>query len=378
VREGDTVARIGGDEFVVMLEDLSENTPEAATHAKAAGEKILAMLNATYQLDGNSYRSTASIGITLFANFEQTVDELIKQADLAMYQAKAAGRSTLRFFDPQMQATVTTRAALEADLREAVAGEQFVVHYQPQVDLFGRVTGAEALLRWRHPRRGLVYPGEFIGLAEEAGLIVPIGWWVLETVCRQLAVWTAQPSLSPLTVAVNVSPRQFREAAFVDQVVDTLARTGANARRLKLEVTENLLVDDMEVIINKMAMLKAIGVSFSLDDFGTGYSSLSYLKRMPLDQLKIDRSFVRDILIDPNDAAIAKMIIVLADSLGLAIIAEGVETAAQREFLLKNGCPSYQGYFFGHPLPIDEFEIFVAQLEASPGRDGFEHGAVSG
>ena len=372
VREGDTVARIGGDEFVVMLEDLSENTEGAATHAKAAGEKILAILDATYQLDGNAYRSTASIGITLFANNEQTVDELIKQADLAMYQAKAAGRCTLRFFDPQMQAAVTMRAGLEADLREAIADERFVIHYQAQVDLFGRVTGAEALLRWRHPERGLVYPGEFIGLAEETGLIVPIGLWALATVCRQLAVWADDAAMAQLTVAVNVSPRQFREAGFVDQVVAVLAHTAANAQRLKLEVTESLLVDDMEVIITRMAMLKAIGVSFSLDDFGTGYSSLSYLKRMPLDQLKIDRSFVRDILSDPNDAAIARMIIVLAESLGLAIIAEGVETAAQREFLLKNGCPSYQGYFFSHPLPLEEFEAFVARLDESPGHDGFE------
>ncbi len=372
VREGDTVARIGGDEFVVMLEDLSENTQEAATHAKAVGEKILATLNATYQLDLNSYRSTASIGITLFANSEQTVDELIKQADLAMYQAKAAGRSTLRFFDPQMQAAVTMRAALESDLREAIAGEQFVVYYQPQVDKSARVTGAEALLRWQHPTRGLVSPGEFIHLAEETGLIVPIGLWVLETVCRQLAAWAAVESLARLTVAVNVSPRQFREGGFVDQVATVLARTTANAQRLKLEVTESLLVDDMEVIITKMGLLKASGVSFSLDDFGTGYSSLSYLKRVPLDQLKIDRSFVRDILVDPNDAAIARMIIVLAESLGLAIIAEGVETAAQREFLLKNGCPSYQGYFFGHPAPIEEFEALVARLHGDSGPDRFE------
>ena len=301
VREGDTVARIGGDEFVVMIEDLSENAQEAATQAKTAGEKILNTLNDTYQLGNHSYRNTASIGITLFANYRETVDELIKQADLAMYQAKSAGRNTLRFFDPQMQAVVTARAALEADLREAAAKEQFVLHYQAQIDSFGRVIGAEALLRWRHPERGLVYPGEFIPLLEETGLIIPVGLWVLETVCNQLAAWTVQAEMAHLTLAVNVSARQMHHEGFVDQVLAVLRRTGVNRQRLKLELTESLLIDDTEAVISKMTALKASGVGFSLDDFGTGYSSLSYLKRMPLDQLKIDRSFVRDILIDPND-----------------------------------------------------------------------------
>ncbi|MBS1227780.1 MAG: diguanylate cyclase/phosphodiesterase with sensor(s) [Proteobacteria bacterium] len=364
VREGDTVARIGGDEFVVMLEDLSEDVQEAATQVEVVGEKILANLSAPYLLGSYTHRSTASLGITLFADDQDAVDDLLKRADLAMYQAKAAGRNTLRFFDPKMQAVVNTRAALEAGLREALRQEQFLVYYQPQVDSSGRVFGAEALLRWQHPERGLVSPGEFIPLAEDTGLIFPIGQWVLETVCSQLAAWAAHPATAQLSVAVNVSVRQLHQASFVDQVLAVLERSKVNPQRLKLELTESLLADDAEGIIAKMTLLKTKGVGFSLDDFGTGYSSLSYLKRMPLDQLKIDQSFVRDIYSDPNDAAIAKMIIVLAGSLGLKIIAEGVETEEQREFLLSNGCPTYQGYLFSHPLPLDDFLKFVMRANA--------------
>ncbi|MDP2021882.1 MAG: bifunctional diguanylate cyclase/phosphodiesterase, partial [Hydrogenophaga sp.] len=355
VREGDTVARLGGDEFVVMLEGLSENPDEAATQAETVGEKILATLNQPYRLAGYENRSTPSIGVTLFSGHQTSIDELLKQADLAMYQSKTAGRNTLRFFDPAMQAMVSERAALEVDLREAVRQQQFVLYYQPQVVEDGRLTGAEALLRWQHPRRGLVSPAEFIPLAEETGLILPLGHWVLETACAQLATWANQPKTAQLSLAVNVSANQLHQADFVDQVLAVLSRTGANAKRLKLELTESLLVSDVEKTIAKMAALKAHGVGFSLDDFGTGYSSLSYLKRLPLDQLKIDQGFVRDILIDPNDAAIAKMVVALADSLGLAVIAEGVEIEAQRDFLAHLGCHAYQGYLFSRPLPLDEF-----------------------
>ena len=362
VRDSDTVARLGGDEFVVMLEDLSENSQEAATQAKAVGHKIIASLNASYQLGSYEHHSTPSIGVTLFSDNQETVDELLKRADLSMYQAKAAGRNTLRFFNPDMQAVVTARAALEADLREAVLRNLFVLHYQAQVDGTGRLTGCEALLRWPHSERGMISPGAFIPLAEDTGLILPLGHWVLETACRQLAAWSAQPAMAHLTIAVNVSARQFHHDDFVDQVLAVIKRTRANPSRLKLELTESLLVDNVESVIAKMSVLRANGVGFSLDDFGTGYSSLSYLKRLPLAQLKIDQGFVRDILTDSNDAAIAKMIIVLAESMGLSVIAEGVETEAQRGFLARHGCHAYQGYLFGRPVSLEAFEGAVNQI----------------
>jgi diguanylate cyclase (GGDEF)-like protein/PAS domain S-box-containing protein len=361
VRDGDTVARLGGDEFVVLLEDLSPNGDEAATQTEAVGEKIVATLNQPYLLAGRENRSTPSIGVTLFSGYQAPIDELLKQADLAMYQSKAAGRNTLRFFDPQMQAVVALRAALEVDLRQAVRQGQFIVHYQPQVDGDGRLTGAEALVRWLHPQHGLVAPAEFIPLAEETGLIVPLGRWVLETACTQLARWAAQPNTAHLCVAVNVSANQLHRADFVDQVLAVLDATGANPLMLKLELTESLLVSDLENTIAKMNALKARGVSFSLDDFGTGYSSLNYLKRLPLYQLKVDRGFVRDILLNPNDAAIAKMIVALAESLTLEVIAEGVETEAQRDFLATQGCHAYQGYLYGRPLPLEEFEELMVR-----------------
>jgi len=359
VREGDTVARLGGDEFVLMLEDLSDDEQEAATQTEAVGEKILAVLNQPYQLAGAEHRSTPSIGIALFADHQGTMDELLKRADLAMYQAKAAGRNTLRFFDPEMQAVVMTRAALEADMREAILKGQFVLHYQAQIVGEGRLTGAEVLVRWQHPQRGLVSPAEFIPLAEDTGLILPLGQWVLETACAQLAAWTHRPELAHLTIAVNVSTRQFNTPDFVEQVLAVLDRSGANPQLLKLELTESLLAHNVEDIIVKMNALKQRGIGFSLDDFGTGYSSLSYLKRLPLDQLKIDQGFVRHILSDPNDAAIAKMVVALAESMGLAVIAEGVELSAQRDFLALQGCHAYQGYLFSRPLPAAEFEAFA-------------------
>jgi diguanylate cyclase (GGDEF)-like protein/PAS domain S-box-containing protein len=362
VREHDTVARLGGDEFVVMLENLSEDPKDAAGEAGLVGEKILLAIDEPHHLAGLTHHSTASIGIALFAQQTDTVDELLRRADLAMYQAKAAGRNTLRFFDPEMQASVTARATLDNELRIAVDAGQFLQQYQAQVADDARLTGAEVLIRWQHPERGMTFPGSFIPEAEETGLILPIGNWVLQTACTQLAIWAKQPKMAQLTLAVNVSALQFRHADFVQQVLAALEHIGANPKKLKLELTESLLVNDVEDIIAKMSALKARGVCFSLDDFGTGYSSLSYLKRLPLDQLKIDQSFVRDILIDPNDAVIAKTIIALADSLGLTVIAEGVETEAQRDFLARQGCLAYQGYLFSHPLALTAFEAFANKV----------------
>jgi diguanylate cyclase (GGDEF)-like protein len=359
VRSVDTVARLGGDEFVVMLEELSQNPEELARDALGVGEKILAMLAVPYALKGYQYRSTPSIGIAPFEGDQTSVGELLKQADLAMYQAKTAGRNTLRFFSPEMQAVVTARAALEEDLRSALVQDEFLLHYQPQVNQTGQCVGVEALVRWAHPQRGMVSPAQFIPLAEETGLILPLGRWVLHHACTLLARWQDEPQLAHLTMAVNVSSRQFRHASFVDDVARVLAITGAPSGKLKLELTESLLVEDMETTIATMAALRSYGVGFSLDDFGTGYSSLSYLKRMPLDQLKIDQSFVRDLLTDPNDAAIVDTIIALSRSLGLEVIAEGVETPEQRDLLARAGCHLYQGYLFSRPLPTDLLEAFL-------------------
>jgi len=360
VRERDTVARLGGDEFVVMLEDLARQPQEAAGQSRSIGEKILAALNRPYDLDGHEYHNTPSVGITLFGDSQEGIDELMKRADLAMYEAKAMGRNTLRFFDPQMQAVVTARASLEKDLREALQRNQLRLFYQPQVDAAGAVIGAEALVRWQHPQRGFVSPAEFIPLAEETGLILPLGLWVLESACAQLAVWAEQVGTRRFTVSVNVSARQFRQPNFVDQVLAVLASSGADPQRLKLELTESMLLDNVQGMIDRMGTLKDHGVGFSLDDFGTGYSSLSYLKRLPLDQLKIDQSFVRDLLTDPNDEVIARTIIALASTLGLSVIAEGVETAAQRDALAAQGCHAYQGYLFSRPLPVADFDVFLA------------------
>ncbi len=372
VRADDTVARLGGDEFVVVLPNLSSEESEAATQSELVAGKIIAALNRNFALKEVNYHSTPSIGVTLFVGQEIEVKTLLKQADLAMYKAKAEGRNALRFFNPDMELIVMKRATLEKDLREAIAENQFELHYQPQISA-GILTGVEALVRWHHPRRALVSPAEFIPLAEETGLILALGFWVMETACKQLAAWAELPEKTHLTIAVNVSAQQLRQPNFVDEVIRVLEKTGADPQRLKLELTESMLVSNIEEVIEKMFALKALGVGFSLDDFGTGYSSLSYLKRLPLDQLKIDQSFVRDVLIDPNDAAIAKTVIALARSLGLAVIAEGVEIDAQREFLATAGCLSYQGYFFSRPLPVAEFEayaqrIFLAAQEADSPR----------
>jgi len=356
VGAGDTVARLGGDEFVVLLEDLNENAREAAAQTKDVGERILSELNRPYTIAGRVHHSTPSIGVTLFIDAVDSLDELLKQADIAMYQAKSAGRNTLRFFDPEMQGALAARTVLEAALRLGIHDRQFVLHYQPQVDGAGGFIGAEALLRWRHPERGLVPPGEFVPLAEETGLILPIGQWVLEAACSRLKAWAGDPRTRELHLSVNVSARQFRQADFVDQVRNALEQAGAPATKLKLELTESLVIDDIEGAIEKMRTLKRLGVGFSMDDFGTGYSSLAYLTRLPLDQLKIDRSFVRNLPDSANDAAVAQTIITLANSLGLTVIAEGVETEAQRQFLERHGCPTYQGYLCSPPVDIARFE----------------------
>jgi diguanylate cyclase (GGDEF)-like protein/PAS domain S-box-containing protein len=374
VHEDDTVARLGGDEFVVVLEDLGESPEDAAARSEEVGQRILAVLREPYELDGDEHHSSISMGITVFSDMRETIDELLKRADLALYQAKNAGRDTLRYYDPQMQAAVTARATLELDMRVGLAQGQFELYYQPQID-HGRITGAEALLRWRHPQNGFISPAHFIPLAEDTGLILPLGEWVLQAACKRLALWAQEPDLAGLSLAVNVSPRQFHQSGFVPQVLAALAGSGADGRQLKLEMTESLLLQDVEDTIGKMAQLKGYGVGFSLDDFGTGYSSLAYLKRLPLDQLKIDQSFVRDVLTDPNDATIARTVVALGTSLGLRVIAEGVETEAQREFLARHDCHAWQGYLLSPPVPVAAFEALVRRTNRTadapaPGREG--------
>jgi diguanylate cyclase (GGDEF)-like protein/PAS domain S-box-containing protein len=363
VAKGDTVARLGGDEFVILIENSTDKPLEPAAAARIVSDRILTTLGEPYVLPGYLHHSTCSIGVTLFGNAPCSVSELLKQADLAMYQAKSAGRNTVCFFDPEMQALVTANAAMASDLRQAWRENQFLIDYQPQVGADGRMTGVEALLRWDHPERGRVGPDEFIPTAEETSLIVPIGRWVLETACAQLAAWASRPDRRHLSIAVNVSVRQFRHPDFVDEVMQAIAASGIEPQKLKLELTESLLADGIEVTVAKMGSLKEMGVTLSLDDFGMGYSSLSYLKRLPLDQLKIDREFVKDLLTDANDAAIARTIIGLAQSLSLGVIAEGVETEEQRAFLAAQGCPSFQGYLFCKPLPIEELERFMDTLQ---------------
>ena len=354
VRASDTVARLGGDEFVLVLQGLQPEPTEAAGEAELVAQKVLQELSRPYTLEDAVLYSTPSIGITLFRNQDQSVHELLKRADLAMYQAKAQGRNTLCFFDPAMQAAASARSALEGDIRLGIERNEFLLHYQPVVNAAGHRMGVEALVRWHHPQRGMVSPGEFIPLAEQTGLILPLGQQVLRMACTQLAQWSQQPDTCDWTVAVNVSAQEFRHPDFVKRVLDALRESGANAHQLKIELTESLLLQDVEDGIAKMRALREQGVGFSLDDFGTGYSSLSYLKRLPLDQLKIDQSFVRDVLTDSNDAAIACTIVTLAQSLGLDVVAEGVETEGQREFLLRNGCHQFQGYLFGRPVPADQ------------------------
>jgi diguanylate cyclase (GGDEF)-like protein len=355
VRETDTVSHLGGDEFVVMLEDLNEYPEFAATEAEIIAEKLLAAINEPYALDGRECVSTASIGITVFGNGKEGTSEVLQQAEIAMYQAKSAGRNTVRFFAPGLQEAVNSRATMEEEMRLGIKTSQFVLYYQPQVNR-GVPVGAEALIRWNHPERGLIQPDKFIPLAEESGLILSLGDWVLDAACRQIAAWADREETARLTVAVNISARQFRQPDFVERVLTAIENAGANPKNLTLELTESMLVDDVEEVIDKMTELKRHGLKFSLDDFGTGYSSLSFLRRLPLDELKIDRSFVRDALTDASGGAIVQAIISLGRAMHMPVVAEGVETEEQREFLAGLGCHAYQGYLFSRPLPVDEFE----------------------
>ncbi|MGZ5049581.1 MAG: bacteriohemerythrin [Methylobacter sp.] len=361
LREDDTVARLGGDEFVVILEDLSPHALEAAAQTKYLANKILAVLREPFQLGRHEYHGTASIGVSIFNDHEHTQDALLKQADIAMYQAKTAGRNVLRFFDQNMQDAINARVTLERELHTALAEDQFELYYQPQVDHRNRIVGAEVLIRWQHPQRGLISPLEFIPLAEENGLILPIGQWVLEAAYAQLKAWRHDALTRDLVLSVNVSAKQFRQADFAARIQADIQHNALDPSKLKLELTESMLLTNVDEMIATMTALKAIGVQFSLDDFGTGYSSLQYLKQLPLDQLKIDRAFVRDIATDNNDQAIVRTIVAMAQSLNFEVIAEGVETAQQRQLLLNRGCMHYQGYLFGKPAPVEDFEALLQQ-----------------
>ena len=367
VRQADTVARLGGDEFVVILENLGDSAP-SVLHAEEIAQKMLGSLAQPFHLQLNNdphtqnthhHQCTASIGITMFRGQSVTVDELMKRSDTAMYQAKGAGRNAIRFYDPELQKTIEARAALELDLRKAITDNQFILHLQPQVDQHGGVFGAEVLVRWLHPHKGLIPPAQFIPLSEETGLILQIGRWVMHAACVQLALWSRLPSHAHLTLAVNVSAREFSQTDFTATVLDILRTTGAPAYRLKIELTESLLLNNTQAAIACMNQLRQEGIGFSLDDFGTGYSSISYLKHLPLDQLKIDQSFVRDIASNKHDVAIVKTIITLGQSLDLKVVAEGVETTEQLDLLAALGCAGFQGYFFGRPMPLEAFENFA-------------------
>lgn len=362
VREGDTVARLGGDEFVVILNGLSKDYAQAANHAKIVGNKMLAAIGRPYLLQGFEHHCSASMGVILFRHQDTSAEELLRCADTALYQAKRGGRNSLLFYDPAMQAALEKRSETERDLRAALTGDQFRLFYQMQVNQAGQILSAEVLIRWIHPRRGVVPPLEFIPLAEETGLILPIGQWVLDAACAQLRRWESDPDHALLQLAVNVSARQFHQADFVSQVLDSLSKYSVNPNRLKLELTETLVLNDIDDTIVKMHQLKKIGVSFSLDDFGTGYSSLYYLTKLPIDQLKIDQSFVRNIGLTRSDAVIVQTIIGMANNLQIESIAEGVETEEQRLFLEAHGCRLYQGYLFSKALPLEEFESLCADV----------------
>ena len=359
IREVDTVARFGGDEFVVLLEQLSHNPMEAATEAELIGEQILAVINQPCNLKGCQHVSTASIGITLLNDQATSVEELLRQADMAMYRAKRSGRNNISFYDPGMQTAIQAKMMLEASLRESIQNNMFTLHYQPQVDEKRQTIGAEALIRWLHPEHKNVSPSVFIPLAEETGLIVQLGDWVLKAACLQLVEWAKVERTARLSLSVNVSAHQFRHPNFVKNLLDILHKTQANPKKLKIELTETALIADMDDAIVKITELKEHGICFSLDDFGTGYSSLSYLRHLPLEQLKIDRSFVSRLPDDSNDAAIVQAIIAMGHSLGLTIVAEGVETEQQLEFLSKLGCNAYQGFLFSKPVEVKELTSYL-------------------
>jgi diguanylate cyclase (GGDEF)-like protein/PAS domain S-box-containing protein len=361
VRAEDTVSRLSGDEFVLILEDLSLDVDQSVIEVRAVGEKILAAVHQSYRLKEIEYHNSGSIGICLFCGNETSVEELLKRADTAMYQAKAAGRNMLKFHDPQMQEALERRIELESQLRVALLSQQFLLLYQPQVDAARKVFCAEVLLRWNHPQRGWLSPTEFIATAEESGLIVAIGHWVLFHACLQLKAWESARHSAEIQLAVNVSARQFRQPNFVEEIRQILTQTGANPELLKLELTESVVLDNITDAIHKMHELRGMGVRFAMDDFGTGYSSLAYLKRLPLSQVKIDQSFVRDIATDANDAAIVQTIIAMSSTLGLNVIAEGVETEAQFALLQQYGCRQFQGYLFGRPMALAELDNMLDQ-----------------
>jgi len=357
--EGSTAARLGGDEFVVMIEGLSCHISEAEQQIIILVEKVFQRLSEPYQLDGHEHNSTSSIGIALFDGQTRSREEVIKQADIAMYQAKKEGRHGYRFFDQNMQDALTAQTELEQDLSRAIERQQLELHYQVQVNEHVQAIGAEVLIRWHHPVHGMVPPCQFIPLAEDTGQIIDIGNWVLLTACQQIQRWKNDPKTAHLILAINVSAKQFFQADFVAQVEKIIADTQINPNLVKLELTESIFLDKLEEIIASMNALKKIGVRFSLDDFGTGYSSLQYLKQLPLNQLKIDQSFVRDITSDTSDKVIVRTIIAMAKALNLNVIAEGVETEEQREILLRNDCNTFQGYLFSKPVPLIEFEALL-------------------
>ncbi len=350
LRTGDTVARIGGDEFVIVVQNLGTQREEAAQQASTIAEKVLSAFFPPFRMGEHEFHGGASIGVTLFRDEQVSSDTLLGQADSAMYRAKSEGGSLVRFFDAALQAALLERSAFEADLRQSIHRDQLKLEYQPQCRLDGSIFGAEALLRWQHPELGLVSPSRLIALAEEDNFIVELGRWVLREACLTLAELAHDPVSRDLIVAVNVSPRQFLQPAFIAEVRDLLQTTGAKPARLKLELTESIFARDIDDIAKKMTVLHELGVSFSLDDFGTGYSCLAYLKKLPFDQIKIDQVFVRDLPNEPHDAAIVHAVIALSNSLSIDVIAEGVETTAQRDFLELNGCHAFQGYLFSHPL----------------------------
>ena len=362
VRKNDSVARVGGDEFMVLLEAFALTAVDAAQYAETVASKIAQQLSQPYTLFGASYASTPSIGIVVFQEGVDSRDDAIKKADAAMYQAKAAGRNAIRFFDPSMQALALARMEFEQDMRQGLEQHEFMLHYQVQVNTQGEIIGAEALARWTSAKHGNVPPFKFIPLAEDNGMILPLGQFVMESACQQLALWAQHPETADWTVAVNVSARQFAQDTFFESVANVLRSTGANPQRLKLELTESMLVKNMDAIIAKMNAVKALGVSFSLDDFGTGYSSLSYLKQLPLAQLKIDQSFVRDLLTDTNDAVIARTVVALGHSLGMKVIAEGVETAEHCQVLTEMGCDAFQGYYFGRPVAAQDVSTLLNKI----------------
>jgi diguanylate cyclase (GGDEF)-like protein len=369
IRENGTAGRWGGDEFVVLLTNLDKGTEEAAAHAESDATKVLSALSKPYRVGGREYLTACSIGITIFGKDSQTADAVLQQAEIAMYQAKSAGRNTIRFFAPELQSAMNERAALEADLNLAIKCEQLVLHYQPLIS-HGFPIGAEALIRWQHPVRGLLQPGAFIPLAEQSDLIVSLGEWVLASACRRLADWAATPLTAELSLSVNVSARHFGQSDFADRVIAVLERTGVRPEQLKIELTESSVVENADDVISKMMHLRACGLRFALDDFGTGYSSLRYLQQLPIDQLKIDRSFVTDIQTNPVSAAIAQATISLARAKGVAVIAEGVETDGQRRLLEQLGCFDFQGFLFSRPLPLKEFHRYLLGFpEILPRRD---------